>query len=196
VTSAKTSVPRAEVVGSLLQPSALLQAREAYDDGSLSAAELHSAEDAAVVAAVDLQEAAGVDVLADGEMRRRSWSDTVNHLENIALRNARRGYPRNPGTDAGPPPRPSGGQVPDASAAAAPQHGNGFPTVSGRVTLKKDSTLGAEFAFLAARARTRAKYTMAAPSYHRRYWSDDLRSESGYGSCEEFLEDVRDALRE
>jgi 5-methyltetrahydropteroyltriglutamate--homocysteine methyltransferase len=163
----------------------------------LPAEELREAEDAAVLAAIDLQEAAGLDVLTDGEMRRRSWSDTVNHFENIVPRNVRRGYPPNPSADgrADPRPRPFGSHGLAASAAMAPARGDGFPTVSGRVALKQDSALGTEFSFLASHARTRAKYTMAAPSYHRRYWSDDLRSESGYGSCEEFLEDVRGALR-
>jgi 5-methyltetrahydropteroyltriglutamate--homocysteine methyltransferase len=190
-------IPRAEVVGSLLQPSQLLQARQAFDDGSLSAEELRETEDAAVLAAINLQESAGLDILTDGEMRRRAWSDTVRHFENIVPRKVRRAYPRNPGADGGADPRthPFGSEGPAASAAAAPARGEGFPTVSGRIALMQNSSLGAEFRFLVSHARIRAKYTMAAPSYHRRYWSDDLRAESGYGSCEEYLEDVRDALR-
>jgi 5-methyltetrahydropteroyltriglutamate--homocysteine methyltransferase len=38
---------------------------------------------------------------------------------------------------------------------------------------------------------------MAAPSYHRRYWSDQVSgAESPYPSCEDFLIDVRDWQRE
>ena len=52
-----------------------------------------------------------------------------------------------------------------------------------------------EYAFLARYARTRTKYTMPAPSYHRRYWSDQL-SRQVYDSCEEYLTEIRDYLRE
>ena len=59
---------RADVVGSLLRPEYLKQAR-----ASASPEELRAAEDRAVREAVALQEAVGVDVLGDGEMRRWSW---------------------------------------------------------------------------------------------------------------------------
>jgi methionine synthase II (cobalamin-independent) len=52
-----------------------------------------------------------------------------------------------------------------------------------------------EYAFLARYARARTKYTMPAPSYHRRYWSDQL-SRQAYESCEEYLAEIRDYLRE
>ena len=52
----------------------------------------------------------------------------------------------------------------------------------------------AEYAFLARYARTRTKFTMPAPSYHRRYWSP-THSVAAYGSCEEYLTEVRDYLR-
>ena len=61
---------RAEVVGSLLRPPALVDARAAFRAGTLDPEEYRRVEDAAVDDALRLQEAAGVDVVTDGEMRR------------------------------------------------------------------------------------------------------------------------------
>src|SRR6478609_9318242 len=62
-----------DVVGSLLRPADLLEARERYDRGELAAPDFKRIEDAAVDAAVALQEQAGIDVVTDGEMRRLSF---------------------------------------------------------------------------------------------------------------------------
>ena len=71
---------RAEHVGSLLRPAALLQARtEAEGDqyrqvsGPLKYEQLKQLEDAAIADVVMLQESVGLDVITDGEFRRRSW---------------------------------------------------------------------------------------------------------------------------
>jgi len=64
---------RAEQVGSLLRPPELLQARADFAAGRLAEPELRAAEDRAIRSAVERQRAIGIDVLADGEMRRASW---------------------------------------------------------------------------------------------------------------------------
>ena len=64
---------RADVVGSLLRPPALVQAREAFAAGRLSAADFKRAEDRAVDEAIALHESAGLDVVADGEARRYAF---------------------------------------------------------------------------------------------------------------------------
>jgi 5-methyltetrahydropteroyltriglutamate--homocysteine methyltransferase len=64
---------RAEQVGSLLRPAELLAARAAHTEGRLDLAGLRAVEDAAIRAAVERQRAIGLDILADGEMRRYSW---------------------------------------------------------------------------------------------------------------------------
>src|SRR5215467_15863017 len=71
---------RAEHVGSLLRPAALLQARtEAEGDqyrqvsGPLKYEQLKQLEDAAIADVVKLQEDVGLQVVTDGEFRRRSW---------------------------------------------------------------------------------------------------------------------------
>jgi 5-methyltetrahydropteroyltriglutamate--homocysteine methyltransferase len=64
---------RADVVGSLLRPSELKAARARRERGELSAAAFKQAEDRAVDEAVRLQEAAGLDVITDGELRRYAF---------------------------------------------------------------------------------------------------------------------------
>jgi 5-methyltetrahydropteroyltriglutamate--homocysteine methyltransferase len=55
--------------------------------------------------------------------------------------------------------------------------------------------MAAEYSFLARYARSRTKFTMPAPSYHRRYWSPEASPGAGYSSPEEYLAEVRDYLR-
>ncbi len=64
---------RADHVGSLLRPPALLQARADHAAGRIDAAQLRTAEDAAIQDAVKLQEEAGLHSVTDGELRRGSW---------------------------------------------------------------------------------------------------------------------------
>lgn len=61
---------RSEVVGSLLRPPYLLEARRQWEAGQLGAPDFKAIEDRAVNEAIALQEATGVDVITDGEMRR------------------------------------------------------------------------------------------------------------------------------
>ena len=64
---------RAEQVGSLLRPRDLLAARAAYAEGRLDIAVLRAKENESIRAAVARQRDIGIDVFADGEMRRYSW---------------------------------------------------------------------------------------------------------------------------
>ncbi|MGH7907397.1 MAG: cobalamin-independent methionine synthase II family protein [Candidatus Binataceae bacterium] len=63
---------RADVLGSLLRPAHLKEARAAYLAGKMAADEFKRIEDRCVDAALAMQEATGVDVVSDGELRR-SW---------------------------------------------------------------------------------------------------------------------------
>jgi len=67
---------RTDVVGSLLRPAGLKEARTRFDDGAITADALRAIEDEAVREAVRLQEAAGLDVITDGEMRRLNFQDS------------------------------------------------------------------------------------------------------------------------
>jgi 5-methyltetrahydropteroyltriglutamate--homocysteine methyltransferase len=61
---------RAEVVGSMLRPSYLKEARAALQAGQMAAPEFKRIEDRAVDQVIATQEGAGVEVVTDGEMRR------------------------------------------------------------------------------------------------------------------------------
>jgi 5-methyltetrahydropteroyltriglutamate--homocysteine methyltransferase len=64
---------RADHVGSLLRPPALLAAREQFAAGTLDAGGLRAAEDEAIRDAVAMQEEIGLQSATDGEFRRTSW---------------------------------------------------------------------------------------------------------------------------
>src|SRR5690348_5820565 len=64
---------RADHVGSLLRPAALLRARDAHKAGRLSDQELRQSEDEAIREVVRLQEEIGLKGVTDGEYRRASW---------------------------------------------------------------------------------------------------------------------------
>jgi 5-methyltetrahydropteroyltriglutamate--homocysteine methyltransferase len=64
---------RSDVVGSLLRPEYLKEARKRLEAGELGAATFKEIEDRAVNEAIDLQLQAGVDVVSDGEMRRYAF---------------------------------------------------------------------------------------------------------------------------
>jgi 5-methyltetrahydropteroyltriglutamate--homocysteine methyltransferase len=61
---------RAEVIGSLLRPAYLKEARQQWAAGQLGTRDFKRIEDRAVDEALALQEQVGVDVVTDGEMRR------------------------------------------------------------------------------------------------------------------------------
>jgi 5-methyltetrahydropteroyltriglutamate--homocysteine methyltransferase len=72
--SRRTIAPfRADHVGSLLRPHELAAARAAFKAGSLDADGLRVAEDAAILDVIELQRAAGLQTVTDGEFRRTSW---------------------------------------------------------------------------------------------------------------------------
>jgi 5-methyltetrahydropteroyltriglutamate--homocysteine methyltransferase len=178
----ETSKVRAENVGSFLQPDSILEGRKRLQEGAITAAELSEIEDREIRNVISLQESAGLEVVTDGEFRRPGWADTVRYANGIEPREGARSYPANVRVA--------------ATGGLNFGGGGGFPTVVGKITPKVEP-VGYEYPFLAANATARTKYTMAAPSYHRRYWSDTLSpGESGYATCEEYLKDVRDWLHD
>jgi 5-methyltetrahydropteroyltriglutamate--homocysteine methyltransferase len=142
-----------------------------------------------------LQEEVGLDVITDGEVRRVFWAQTprmVDAFTTSAEPDA--GSRSGSGTDSGALNWRGGGEGvfgAEGSGGRPP----GYPVVVRRIaTAKRIGDMTAEYAFLARYARARTKFTMAAPSYHRRYWSP-ARSIAAYDSCEEYLTEVRDYLR-
>lgn len=75
---------RADHVGSLLRPPALLEAREKRRKGEISAEDLRALEDDAIREVVKLQESVGLKAVTDGEFRRTLWhADFLLSFENV-----------------------------------------------------------------------------------------------------------------
>ena len=78
---------RAEVIGSLLRPAYLKEARASVEKKEIPVPEFERIEDRAVAEAIALQEAAGLDVVTDGEMRRfmftSSLTDVIHGMSNV-----------------------------------------------------------------------------------------------------------------
>jgi 5-methyltetrahydropteroyltriglutamate--homocysteine methyltransferase len=73
---------RSDVVGSLLRPEYLKEARAQWEAGKLNDAAFKHIEDRAVNEAVDMQVNAGLDVITDGELRRYAfWGQLTEAIE-------------------------------------------------------------------------------------------------------------------
>ena len=155
---------RADVVGSLLRPPYLREARAGMRAGTVTDAQLRTVEDRAVREAIALQEAAGLDVITDGELRRNSWVVTIPLREEGIVRAPLAGFDFLP-ADAG---WWSLWKEPDGSKA------NGWtaakrPFVTRKLEVVRD-IVADEYAFLKANSRVRSKLTIPAPSWHRIFW--------------------------
>ena len=76
---------RADHVGSLLRPPALLEARARHAAGEIDDAELRGYEDAAITDVVRLQRDVGLRTATDGEFRRASWHmDFIYAIDGIS----------------------------------------------------------------------------------------------------------------
>jgi 5-methyltetrahydropteroyltriglutamate--homocysteine methyltransferase len=72
--AARSTPPfRADHVGSLLRPKKLLEARDDFANGRITADELRGIEDDAVRYVVQMQKDVGLQSATDGEFRRASW---------------------------------------------------------------------------------------------------------------------------
>ncbi|KAI0876388.1 hypothetical protein GGS24DRAFT_498970 [Hypoxylon argillaceum] len=84
-----TGVYRADQVGSLLRPAALLAARDEAEAGKITAAQLRELEDKYIADVVQKQQAVGLRAVTDGEFRRRWFHvDFLKHLAGVEQRGA------------------------------------------------------------------------------------------------------------
>ena len=170
---------RTDVVGSLLRPPELLDARERFARGELTPPEFKRIEDAAVDAALRLQEEAGLEVVTDGEMRRLSFqsqmTEAVDGFGEWDL-------------DAFLWGEWHGDEVGDLAVER--------PPLAVVEKLRRKRFLSAE-ELTYARGRTDRvlKVTLPSPSLFSSFW-DPERSADAYPSLEAFLGDVAEILRE
>jgi 5-methyltetrahydropteroyltriglutamate--homocysteine methyltransferase len=146
-----TNTYRAEVVGSLLRPDALKHAFARYERGEIDEAALTAAQEHAGLAAIALQEDCGIDIITDGEVRRRFWFDPLT----VSLS----GY--NPEAPAPVPFSSRAGR----SSEPPPK----LPAVTERLGMARNLPLE-EFSFVSAHASLPAKTTIAGMSYASVLW--------------------------
>jgi 5-methyltetrahydropteroyltriglutamate--homocysteine methyltransferase len=189
-TRTATTVVRADVVGSLLRPEYLREAREAARAGRIDAVELRAAEDSAVLEAIGLQEDAGIEAITDGEYRRYGWIALIPIIDDPLFRAPVSGFEF---LDAD-----SGWRGLWKTGAGEPADTSGLPPQEPFVTrpLEVDRDIVAdEYTFLKAYAHARAKYTIPAPSWHRIYWHPDYSTDA-YPTSDDFIRDIVRILRE
>src|SRR5689334_6764176 len=98
------SMYRADQVGSLLRPTALLRAREAYANGEIDAKTLREIEDRAIESVLEMQRQVGLDIVTDGEFRRAAYmtdlAEAVDGFLSVNVEVAWRGSGEGPPTSA------------------------------------------------------------------------------------------------
>jgi 5-methyltetrahydropteroyltriglutamate--homocysteine methyltransferase len=165
---------RADHVGSLLRPAALLSARELHAHGKLSRDALREQEDAAITAALQRQKQAGLEIFTDGEFRRGSWITDMAESVDGFVPQSRTIEWRGPG----------GGAEPSTSNV-----------VGGHLKPRRRLT-GEQTAFLKAHSPGPVKMTLPAPS---NFWVVSWKagvSDQVYASRHAMLEDVVAIIRE
>ncbi len=172
---------RTDVVGSLLRPDRLLQAREDRAAGRLSQAEFKAIEDWAVDEAVQLQEEAGLDVVTDGEMRRLSFqaqmTEAVEGFGSYDINAFLWGHWHG-----------------DADVGDLDIDRPGELGVVSKLRRKRHLS-AEEFVYLRARTDRIPKITLPSPSLWANFWSKE-RSGHVYPTLDSFLADVANILRE
>jgi len=167
-------VYRSDVVGSLLRPSYLKEARERHEKGQISPSEFKSLEDRAVDEAVELQKRVGLDVLTDGEMRRYAF---FGHLIDAV-----EGFDK------------FGGWAIPFRNAQGDEMVLPRPVVVSKLRRKRP-LCAEEFTYLRARTNHPAKTTIISAQQAAAYY-DNKKSSAAYPKIDGYLADLVDILRD
>jgi len=162
-----------DVVGSLLRPEYLKDARARHEFGALRDAEFKGIEDRAVDEALALQERAGVAVVTDGEMRRYAF---YGHLIDAV-----EGFDKYGGWAI-----PFRNEKGDELVLQR-------PVVVSRLRRRRHMC-AEEFTYLRARTSRPAKTTLISAQQAAAYYDRD-KSKHAYASVDAYLADLVDILR-
>lgn len=165
---------RSDVVGSLLRPEYLKQARQKHETGQMTESEFKRLEDRAVDEAIALQERAGLDVLTDGEMRRYAF---YGHLIDAV-----EGFDK------------TGGWAIPFRDEKGEELVLKRPVVVSKLRRKRP-LCAEEFTYLRARTSHPAKTTMISAQQAAAYY-DKEKSSSVYPTIDGYLADLVDILRD
>ncbi len=164
---------RSDVVGSLLRPPYLVQAREALEAGRIGLREFKKTEDRAVDEAVALQELAGLDVVTDGEFRRYAF---FGHLIDAV-----EGFDK------------FGGWAIPFHDEQGKEIVFKRPVVVEKLRWRR-SMCAEEFVYLRARAARPTKVTVISTQQAAAYY-DPEKSKSAYPTRDAYLSDIVDLTR-
>lgn len=162
-----------EVIGSLLRPGYLVDARKQFESRQLSAADFKVIEDHAVNEAIALQENAGIDVITDGELRRYAF---YGHLVD-----ALDGFDK------------YGGWAIPFRDETGEQLILKRPVVVERLRWRR-SMCSEEWVYLRSRKSHVGKVTMISAQQAAAYY-DPVKSRSAYASRDAYLADIVDFSR-
>jgi len=163
---------RADHVGSLIRPRALIEARQRADAGQDSREALRAIEDAAIRNAVAMQERVGLEAITDGELRRSSWRD--GFFESVD------GFSRDRVESS----------FTFTEFSGERRRGMPVPVVDGKLTRRKRITAD-DFAFLQPLTTRTAKATLPSPTVNHFFSGDQSLEDSPYqGDRQAFFADV------
>lgn len=165
---------RSDVVGSLLRPTYLKQARDRHEKGRISDADFKRVEDRAVDEAIALQVRTDMEVVTDGEMRRYAF---YGHLIDAV-----EGFDR------------LGGWAIPFRNEQGEELVLSRPVVVSRLRRKRP-LCAEEFTYLRACTDRPAKTTLISAQQAAAYY-DSHKSQSAYPKIENYLADLVDILRE
>ena len=182
---------RSDVVGSLLRPAHLKEARLAFDEGKISPDEMRRIEDQAIRQAVLLQETVGLDVVTDGEFRRLNFQDSFG--ESVAGFDAARADIRfyEKRVEGSKPLQRW--EIPDQGEAKGTPVAQRRPVVE-RLRLARNIPLE-EYRFVSGVAQKPAKVTLIGPDRISQRF-DYRNSTSIYPTVDDFVADVVKIERE
>ncbi len=164
---------RTDVVGSLLRPAYLKEARAAYEAGTLNDQAFKQIEDRAVDEAIALQENAGIAIVTDGEVRRYAF---YGHLID-----ALDGYDK------------YGGWAIPFRNESGEELVLQRPVVVSKLQRKRHMC-AEEFTYVRAKTKTPAKVTLISAQQAAAYY-DAEKSKAAYASVDAYLADLVDILR-
>jgi 5-methyltetrahydropteroyltriglutamate--homocysteine methyltransferase len=165
---------RADHVGSLLRPKALLEAWDAHERGELAEERLIEVEDQAILEVLKLQRDAGVDVVTDGEFRRLSWLSNLHDAAEGLSRKDEPGYPpfwRGPGETV------ANAEMPVKAIVC-----------TGKLRAKK-RLCDRESAFLGKHAGAPFKTSLASPTMHLNLYAEGV-TDKVYPDIQGYVDDI------
>ena len=168
---------RAEHIGSLPRSERLMTARTEYQNGKISRQEFTEIEDECIAEAIGMQERSGIDVITDGEYRKRGWREFFyDKVEGFGPETVERDFP-----------------VRLADGTLVPMVRE--PKVTAKLRRREPLTAG-DFERAKRMTRKSLKATLPTPTISHFFPGDRVLGRDVYRNADELLDDAATVLRE